>query len=249
MTVRLAHICRHPIKSHGREDLASVRLLAGEGLPWDRHWAVAHEAAKLVEGWNPCVNFARGSKAPALMAISAELNEATAEVTLRHPDRADLTFRPDAPEDLPGFLDWVRGLNPEGRAMPERIVSAGRIMSDTDYASVSILNLASGRALSQSMGTELSPYRWRGNLWVEGWEPWAEWDLVGRQLRIGSALLEVRERIERCNATKADPETGQINADTLGGLRAAYGHQDFGVYAVVIEGGEIALGQPIEVIA
>ena len=68
---RLAHICRHPIKGHGREDLASVRLLAGACLPWDRHWAVAHEAATLVAGWNPCVNFARGAKAPALMAITA----------------------------------------------------------------------------------------------------------------------------------------------------------------------------------
>ena len=73
MTGRLAQICRHPIKGHGREDLASVRLLAGECLPWDRHWAVAHEAAKLKDGWNPCVNFARGAKAPQLMAKTSRL--------------------------------------------------------------------------------------------------------------------------------------------------------------------------------
>ena len=30
MTARLADIYRHPIKGHGREALASVRLLAGE---------------------------------------------------------------------------------------------------------------------------------------------------------------------------------------------------------------------------
>ena len=29
MTARLAHICRHPIKGHGREDLASVRPFGG----------------------------------------------------------------------------------------------------------------------------------------------------------------------------------------------------------------------------
>ncbi len=246
MTARLAHICRHPIKSHGREDLASVRLSAGEGLPWDRHWAVAHDAARLVPGWNPCVNFARGAKAPALMAISAALDEAAATVTLTHPERDPLTFRPDAAEDLAGFLDWVRGLNPAGRAMPERIVSAGRVMSDSDYPSVSLLNLASNRDLSARMGMELSPYRWRGNLWIEGWEPWAEFDLVGQRLRIGGALLEVRERIERCNATKADPMTGRLDGDTLGALRGAFGHQDFGVYAVVLDGGEIAAGDRVE---
>jgi len=52
MTGRLARICRHPIKGHGREDLASVVLSVGECLPWDRHWAVAHEAAQLEPGWN-----------------------------------------------------------------------------------------------------------------------------------------------------------------------------------------------------
>ena len=98
---RLAHICRHPIKGHGRETLASVRLLAGACLPWDRHWAVAHEAARLTDGWNPCMNFARGAKAPALMAITCQLDEATRTVTLHHPERGSLTFRPDAVEDLP----------------------------------------------------------------------------------------------------------------------------------------------------
>lgn len=247
MTARLHTICRHPIKSHGRESLASVRLSAGAGLPWDRHWAVAHDAARLVEGWNPCVNFARGSKAPALMAINAALDESTATVTLTHPERESLTFRPDDAADLPRFLDWVRELNPAGRAMPERIVSAGRIMSDTDYPSVSILNLASNTDLGARMGMDLSPLRWRGNLWVEGWEPWAEWDLIGRKLRIGDTLLEVRERIERCNATKANPATGRIEGDTLGALRGAFGHQDFGVYAVVVEGGKIAPGMEVTI--
>lgn len=248
MTARLAHICRHPIKSHGREDLASVRLSAGAGLPFDREWAVAHDAARLVPGWNPCVNFARGSKAPALMAINASLDEAARRITLTHPDRDPLTFCPDDPADLPAFLAWVAGMNPEGRAQPVQIVAAGRMMSDTDYPSVSILNLASNRDLETRMGMALSPYRWRGNLWVDGWEPWAEFDLIGRHLRIGTAVFEVVERIERCNATKADPATGRISGDTLGALRTAYGHQDFGIYTRVIAPGDIAPGAEIEVL-
>lgn len=245
MTRHLSRICRHPIKSHGREDLASVVLSAGEGLPWDRHWAVAHDAARLEPGWNPCVNFARGSKAPGLMGINARLDATTATITLTHPDRGAITFRPDDAADLPRFLDWVRPLNPEGRAQPERIVTAGRIMSDTDYPSVSILNLASNRDLSARMGVDLSPYRWRGNLWVEGAEPWEEWAWVGRRLQIGGAVLEVVERIVRCKATTANPDTGRIDADTLGALQAAFGHQDFGVYARVVEGGPVAVDDPV----
>ena len=248
MTARLAHICRHPIKSHGREDLMSVLLSAGQGLPFDRHWAVAHDAAKLVAGWNECVNFARGAKAPGLMAISARLNEVTGEVTLMHPDKPDLTFRPDEPRDLALFLDWVQGLNPANRAQPAQIVKAGVAMTDTDFPSVSIFGMASNRDLSRRMGQDLSPYRWRGNLWIDGIDPWAEFDWVGRDVQIGGAVLHVQERIVRCKATSANPATGQIDADTLGALNGGYGHQDFGVYAQVISGGKIALTDKVTVL-
>jgi uncharacterized protein YcbX len=51
---------RHPIKSHGREDVASTTLIAGQTMPGDRVWAVAHEASK-ADGseWVPCANFNR----------------------------------------------------------------------------------------------------------------------------------------------------------------------------------------------
>ncbi len=245
MTGRLANICRHPIKGHGREELASVRLLAGEGLPWDRLWAVAHEAAKLRDGWSPCANFARGAKAPQLMAITCALDEEARSVTLRHPVRGEITIHPDAAEDLPAFLDWVGPLNPPERAQPARIVSAGVAMTDSAFPSISIVNLASLAELSAHVGIPLSAHRFRANLWVEGWKPWQEWEMIGRRLHIGDTVLEVRERITRCNATKVDLESGIPNTDTLGTLEVHYGHRDFGVYATVVQGGKIAVDQEI----
>jgi hypothetical protein len=242
MTRRLAKMYRHPIKGHGREALASVDLSAGECLPWDRHWAVAHDAARLGPGWNSCANFARGAKAPALMAVTSMLNEVTGTLTLRHPDRDEITFRPDDPADLQRFLDWVMPLNPANRALPARIVTAGRGMTDSDFPSVSILSLSSLADLSARMGHDLSVDRWRGNLWLDGVQPWAEFDWIGKHLTIGSAVLEIKERITRCTATAVDPETGKPDGSTLAGLQAAYGHQDFGVYGVVIQSGTIATG-------
>jgi uncharacterized protein YcbX len=55
-------------------------------------------------------------------------------------------------------------------------------------------------------------------------------------------VLRIKERITRCVATKVDPATGVTDADTLGALEAAFGHQDFGLYATVIEGGDVAVG-------
>ena len=242
MTGRLTRICRHPIKGHGREDLASVLLSGGECLPFDRHWAVAHDAARLSAGWNACVNFARGAKAPALMAVTARLDEATRTVVLAHPEAGEITFRPDDPADLPRFLAWVRPLNPADRAQPAQIVSAGRGMTDSDFPSVAVLSGASLADLSARMGMNLSQDRWRGNLWIDGAEPWAEFGWIGQHLQIGGAVLRVEERITRCKATTVNPTTGRPEGDTLAALQAAYGHQDFGVYATVVTGGKVALG-------
>ncbi len=242
MTGRLGQITRHPIKGHGREALASVRLSAGDCLPWDRHWAVAHSAAKLRDGWNPCVNFARGAKAPGLMAVTSVLDEATGQITLHHPDHGSLQFSPDDPADLPRFLDWIGPLNPPERAQPTRFMTAGRGMTDTDFPSISILSTATLADLSARMGMALSPDRWRGNFWLDGAEPWAEFGWIGKHLRIGETLLRVQERITRCTATTVDPLTGQVAGDTLAALNAHYGHKDFGIYAVVIEGGLVSVG-------
>lgn len=250
MTARVASIQRHPLKSHGREELAEVRLLAGEGLPWDRHWAVAHAAARLNEGeWGPSANFSRGSKAPRLMAISSRLDKTAATLTLRHPDLADLTFAPDDPGDTRRFIDWVRPLCPPDRAQPARIVSVpGRGMTDTDYPSVSLIALASNQALSEHLGTELSPLRWRANFWLDGLRSFEERDWVGRTVRLGGAILKIVEPKVRCLATTANPATGERDADTLRALEALHGDRDFGIYATVAEGGTVRRGDAVELL-
>ncbi|MHC0054280.1 MOSC domain-containing protein [Actibacterium sp. D379-3] len=247
MMAELARIWRHPIKGHGAEALEAVTLTAGRTMPWDRTWAVAHDAAR-ADGseWAPCANFSRGSKAPALMAISAVLDEATETVTLTHPARSPLRFRPDGPTDA--FLDWVAPLMPADRAQSARIVRVpGRGMTDSPFPSVSLLSLSSLAALSQQVGQDLSPRRFRGNLWIDGLPPWAEFDWIGKRVKIGGAVLEVRERIIRCLATTANPETGLRDADTLAALKDGWGHTDFGVYAEVVQSGPVALGDTLEV--
>ena len=93
---------------------------------------------------------------------------------------------------------------------------------------------------------EVSPHRFRGNLWIDGLQPWDEKHWIGKTLQIGDAKLAVREEITRCKATMANPETGKRDLDTLE-LLDELGHQEFGVYAEIIEGGEIKLGDSVTV--
>jgi uncharacterized protein YcbX len=181
------------------------------------------------------------------MAITSTLNEADQTITLAHPGKADLTFDPD--KDAAPFLDWTRDLMPEGRAGSARIVRAqAAAMTDTDFPSVSVSNLSSLRALGQKLGQDLSPLRFRSNIWLDGLGPWEEFEWIGRRLRIGDATLEIRERTTRCLATTANPETGERDADTLGALEDGWGHRDFGIYGVVTSGGDIAVGDAVDLI-
>lgn len=248
MTARVAALWRHPIKGHGRETLDRVTLTAGRTMPWDRRWAVAHELAQ-ADGteWAPSAEFSRGSKVAALMAINARTDAASGTVTLTHPDRPDLTFDPD--RDQQAFLDWVRPLMPANRAQSARIVRVdGRGMTDTDYPSVSLLNLASNDAMTEAMGQHISPLRWRCNIHLSGLPAWQEFDWIGKRIRVGTAELAIREPILRCLATTANPKTGLRDADTLGTLNSRFGHQDFGVYAEVTATGDIATGDGVEVL-
>ncbi|MDE1132710.1 MAG: MOSC domain-containing protein [Ascidiaceihabitans sp.] len=243
----VSSIWRHPIKALGRESLTSVALKTGECLPWDRVWALAHETSKAKTGeWARCGNFNRAAGVPALMAITAKLNEATQEITLHHPDRPDLTFRPDdAPKAL---VAWSAPLVPSGRAQPSHIMRLDKHgYPDSPYPSVSLANTASHNQVEQHLGRDLSIHRWRSNIWFDGATPWAEFDWVGKDIAIGNAILRVKEPATRCMSTAANPETGQRDADTLGALEH-FGHQEFSVLAEVIQDGTIALGDSVQVL-
>ncbi len=249
MTARLAHLCRHPIKSLGYETISSVRLTEGEAFPFDRRWAVAHEAAAFgarPQGWATKLNFVRGWAEPRLMAIRADSDPETGRVTLTHPERPALTLHPDSAGAEASLLAWLAPLWPPKRPAAAHLVHVdGQAMTDVPEPYVAILSLASLGELSARIGQDLSIHRWRGNLWLDGLAPWAEWDLIGQTLRIGEAELQVEARITRCRATAANPDTGQTDADTLGALQAGFGHQDFGVYARVTRGGMISVGDRV----
>lgn len=247
MGATLAHIFRHPIKAHGREALPAVTLTAGQCLPYDRHWAIAHEGARLMPGWNACMNFNRGAKNTALQAIGASFDEGAGIITLTHPVLEPISVNPDTAEGQAELLAWLAPLADAGRAAPVRVVKAGRGMTDTAFQSVSILNLSSLRALSQRAEVELGVDRWRANLWLEGLAPWEEFDLIDKEISIGDARLRVVERIGRCRATMVNCATGKIDVNTLDLLEEGYGHTDFGVYAEVIQSGAITLGAAVQV--
>lgn len=245
----VAQLWRHPIKSHGREALDRVMLTAGQTMPWDRHWAVTHDATRFVPGaWAACQNFMTTTRTPGLAGIWAVLEQDSPTLTLHHQDLDSLRFAPDDPAGVTAFLTWIAPLCPDNRARPVGLVAvAGRGMTDTDYPSVSVMNTASHDAVCAVAGQSLDAERWRGNIWLAGLDAWDEHGWIGRTVSVGGVVLTVQERITRCLSTASNPYSGQRDVDTLGLLRNGWNHTDFGVYAQVVTGGTIHLGDGVRV--
>lgn len=217
-------------------------------MPWDRVWAIAHEASKFdrsARDWAACPNFVLCSKASGLQAISALVDETTGVVTLTHPVAGTLQVNPDLEQDAEKLVRWSAAFVPANRAAPAYVAKATRGMTDTDFPSLSILSHSSLEDLSMRAGVKLSADRFRGNLWVDGWEPWSELNLIDREISIGKARFLVRERIRRCTATATNTETGVVDFDTPGFIEGQFGHRDFGIYAEVITSGDIAVGDTV----
>lgn len=245
MTWALDQIWRYPIKGIGAERLRSVDLSAALPLPLDRAWAVLEDGGDASDGWRSCRNFLRGAKGPSLMAITCAVDGDL--IHLQHPDRPDISIQPG--RDDAALFDWLAPIYPENRPKAAALVqSPPEGMADVSFASISILNPSSLRALGQKLGQDLDRRRFRGNLWVDGLAPWEEFDLVGKILHIGDTRLEVMETITRCRSTEANPVTGLRDANPLKALQDGWGHQNFGVNAMVRIGGQIKTGDAVAVL-
>jgi uncharacterized protein len=161
----------------------------------------------------------------------------------------------------------------ELRGPPKILHAQGHSFSDVAKKVVSIINLNSVAAIEDMVGAPVNPLRFRANVYVEGWPAWSELDLVGKELTItprlpsplagevgdprldrgapgeGSAVrLKIVKRIVRCAATNVDPATGIRDLELPQTIMRKFGHADCGIYAEVIEGGEIAAGDAIAIL-
>ncbi|MYI68544.1 MAG: MOSC domain-containing protein [Boseongicola sp. SB0673_bin_14] len=181
------------------------------------------------------------------MAATCTWDESHARLHLAHPEAGEISIFPDTEPDTSVLLDWLSRIWPDELPRPTGLYRAADAnLTDAPDPWISINSFESNNAMSQMVGNNLSIHRWRGNLWIAGLAPWEEKGWVGNEIRVGKAVLRVHCEITRCKATMANPDTGRRDVDTLGALQAL-GHQEFGVYAEVVHGGEIATGDSVEV--
>jgi len=248
--MRIEHLYRYPVKGLTAEALEQVEVAPGETLPWDRAFALAQGDAPFdpaAPHWLIKSNFMCLMANARAALLRASFDAASGTLLIRAPDGAAVAASPLSEAgraELGAFLAAFLGT--EARGTPRFHHAPGHSFSDVNGKVISLINLASVADLAQRAGAPRHHLRFRANLYFSGAAAWSELGWVGQELLAGGARLRVVKRIPRCAATEVNPDTAARDAKPVAELRAAFGHVDLGVYAEVIEGGRIAVGDAIE---
>ena len=249
LPARIAGIYRYPVKGLSPEQLGRAELTPGQTLIADRRYAIENGPSGFDPGmpkWLPKPHFLMLMRDEWLAGLGTRFDDGSHILSIHHNGRiaaqGDLRT-PEGRRTIENF--FASTFAGQIKGPPKLLESPGHSFSDVARKVVSIINLASVRAIEGIVGAPVHPLRFRANLYVEGWPAWHEFDLLDRTLAIGDARLKVVKRIVRCAAVNVDPDTAQRDLAIPPALQRRLGHADCGIYAEVIAGGTISADDAI----
>lgn len=250
--MRVEHLYRYPVKGLTAEALETATLAPGQMIAWDRAFALAQGTAPFdpaAPAWMQKTHFMCLMANARAAALVAAFEARSGLLTIRAPDGAAIAEPALTEPGRAAIAAWLTAyLGEEARGAGRFHHVPGHAFSDVKAKLISLINLASIADLEARVGAPRDRMRFRANVYFSGAPAWSEFGWLGQEILIGGARLKVLRRIPRCAATEVNPATAARDADPVAELRAQYGHPDLGVYAEVIEGGEVAVGDALEVL-
>ena len=249
MSITVQDICRYPIKGLNAEHLDRVTLAAGEGLPHDRRFAIAHGSTKFdasAPTWLPKSNFLMLMRDEKLAQLNAHFEPDSGMLSIERGGKQVVRAKITEPmgKTLIGqfIASFMAGAT---RGTPRLVEAPGHMFSDVRHKCVSIINIASVKDLERVVRDTVDPLRFRANIYVDGAAAWSEFEWIGKEITLGTARLKVSAPIDRCAATNVNPETAQRDRNIPLSLQRGFGHTDMGIYADVIDDGVVATGDAL----
>lgn len=255
MAMKIEALTRFPVKGLSGQVLDSVTLETGHGFPGDRRFGFTRPNS----GFDPAdpkplpkTKFYMLARDASLALLRTEYDDETGILSLTASDsRAQFDIRkPAGKQAASQFLRTYLSL-PEDEvpqlheASPHRFTDVS-VDSTEMMNAVSIINLDSVKAFADAIGQDVDARRFRGNIHISGLSAFSELDMIGQEITVGSVRLKIVKRTRRCPATEVNLQTGERDMKTPRLLREHYRHMDMGVYAQVVQGGELPVGGIVE---
>ena len=227
---RVVGLARFPVKSMRGESLEEVSL-GFQGVPGDRRYAFVQADSRSPFPW------LTGREYPALVRYAPAFEVAV--------PRPRLLVTTPAGEIHPVDSDALRA-ELEG-ASGRRLFLLGDHRGSYDIAQVSLITVATIRAIAGAAGVDPDPWRFRMNIVIDTGSdiPFTEAGWVGQRLAVGEgARVAVTEPDKRCAMITIDPGTAATNPAVLKAAADLNG-ATAGVYGSVVAAGIVRPGDGV----
>lgn len=253
MTFSPAHItalATHPVKGLTAHPLQTTTVEAGAVLPLDRAYAIENGPC----GFDPAAP-QHISKSKFLVLVRYEdvaqvkctYDLANKSITLSKPDTDDVTLSLETAEGQEALAAYFTAHMGEKAIGPLKVRHADdHAFTDTAENFVHVVNLASVKALSETMGVEIDPKRFRANIYVEGLPAYEEFKWADKKIRSSSGVeFKFAKRTRRCAAVDVNPVTAERDTNINKALHGSLGHMDVGIYLEVLNNGALSVGDTL----
>ena len=255
MGFEISSITTYPIKGLSGQNHEKVQLAKNGLLAGDREFALSsgtpQSETAATDSWLKKAHFLQTMTTEALGALDLSYDASSGRIVLR--DRlgdvllfdGNITIKDECDalcRAIARFLD-------RGNEVPRLFrLSDGAGMTDTKTPYLAFGNHASIDDFSAKVGIDSDARRYRLNVMMTGDAPFAENNLIGKDVQIGTAILRFVEPVGRCAAIEVDPKTAQRRKGLVQDLHNAYGAADMGVFASVISQGQFGLGDKVVIL-
>jgi uncharacterized protein YcbX len=250
MTNTISAIYRYPVKGLSAEKLERVALLPGRCLPQDRRFAIALGSTVFDPEnplWLPKTRFVMLIRDESLALLQSGFDAETGVLTIAENGREVLSERLGSAAGCRAVAEFCAEFFGPAVDGPLRVVeAAGHAFADAPRRpNAATANMFPDHGSRNGDGCGDRPAAVsRERLFRRGSGVARAW-WIGAEIGLGAARLRVVSAITRCAATEVNPLTAKRDLDIPAALDRNFGHIHMGIYAEVLSGGEIALGDEL----
>ena len=260
MSASISSINYCPVKSISFQSVQNCKIKKNIGIIGDRIFAFAKgsnlDQAKLFEK-NPAERKGKWNKvltlknSPVLNKYNFVLKDKKLTLTLK--DKEILTIDTNQLSEREKLSNKILEL--EGSLKQPIVLMKNddfpffdtSISKKVDFVnSVSLLNIQSINDFEKKIDTKIETSIFRGNICIDGIEPWKEQEWIGKIIKINGVSFKVKKKIPRCVAINLKPQSDDNSFNLLQSLKKTYNHFDMGIYLTALEDGKIEVGSKIE---
>ena len=259
MSATISSINYCPVKSVSFQTIKKCQIKKNIGIIGDRIFAFAKDLdldqAKLFEKspderkgkWNKVLTL---KNSPALNKYNFVLKDEKLTLTLK--DQEILTININQLSEREALSSKIIELE---NSLKQPIVLMKNnespffdtsISKKVDFVnSVSLLNIQSINDFQQKIDKKIETSIFRGNICIDGIEPWKEREWIGKIIKINGVSFKVEKNIPRCVAINLRPQSDDNSFNLLQLLKKTYNHFEMGIYLTALDDGEIGIGNKL----